>query len=796
MVGLSTTAKGDGFRDKVTDLLRISGLDPKVELLIGSKKVDIYFEDRHLGRKRRYAVEAKNYARPLLAKDLQNIIGSYSNLLDRYVDEILVVSQHPVTAAAANRFLEDEPRITHQTFSQLQESLLRFEPFLRSFLQRHDEGGLESYFVPPRLEDGSELIAFLDAWLVGGSDRPVAIVAGYGMGKTSLAQHLTFRLATRSLAGGTARVPVLVSLGGISREQGLEGLIATTLTGSHPAVINFSFPLFMELNRAGRFLVILDGFDEMKHMMSEVEFRANFAELNRLVDGKARVLLLGRPTAFLSESEQEYVLRGKHRFANQLLRMPGTPDYRDLRLELFSPDQVQTFLGCYFKLQHERGAVQGDDVFIARRLQELQSSEHEKLMSRPVHARMLAELATDPAFELGRLSRFQLYDAFVNHLIDREAQKPGRGTLLRSVDRRAFSQDLAWHLWVQPSGSTLGCRLEDLPSAIFEPYLPEDEDLTTVRRALLSGSFLDEKSAGVFYFAHRSFQEFLVAEYIWNNVAAGAESSAIVLNELEQALTRDVFAFLVEREDREFFRGMLGELTRRKASYPIDTVAILGSSDDLQEIAANKGPNNITAWDATILLVGAAAQEFVVLSEVVRVAEQIAAKAQRRPGVRMAAIAAILLLLDYANLDQETAFRSLISLMFANAQEDLGLLGRESGARRKPKGESMRDGIFEAVSAEMDDDKGLVISLVAETLYDHILESAPLPIQAPSFEARLHRLVYEAPFAEFFDRVPDASRQALYEFFSADARTAAVVAPGTRRERASEREFHDADDPE
>jgi predicted NACHT family NTPase len=81
------------------------------------------------------------------------------------------------------------------------------------------------------------LETFVDHWSISeSSGDPLAIIAGYGMGKTSFARHLAFRMASRCLAGKQSRVPILLSLGAISREQSIEGLLGATLTGSRPFV--------------------------------------------------------------------------------------------------------------------------------------------------------------------------------------------------------------------------------------------------------------------------------------------------------------------------------------------------------------------------------------------------------------------------------------------------------------------------------------------------------------------------------------------------------------------------------
>jgi len=113
-------------------------------------------------------------------------------------------------------------------------------------------------------------------------------------------------------------------------------LIGAVLAGTNPAVQGYSFPLFAHLNAIGRFVVLLDGFDEMKHMMTFADFTANFDELNKLAVQAAKVVILGRPTAFLSDNEKLSVLRGTRQIGRTRVRTPGAPRYVDIELQPFS----------------------------------------------------------------------------------------------------------------------------------------------------------------------------------------------------------------------------------------------------------------------------------------------------------------------------------------------------------------------------------------------------------------------------------------------------------------------------
>jgi len=199
---VSTTKSGDDFRDQVADLLRAGGFNVQTEILEGHKRVDLVFEQVRFGKRRRYVVEAKNWSKPLDKTNLETIFGGYAALISTSAaDELIVISPHPLRSAAAKAFIRDTPNVSHLSFNEFQESLLGFRDYLSKFISRHERDGLEDYFVSPIVAGGLHLELHIDNWLGNDDKNPIAIIASYGMGKTSLAQHVTYKLAKRYLAG-------------------------------------------------------------------------------------------------------------------------------------------------------------------------------------------------------------------------------------------------------------------------------------------------------------------------------------------------------------------------------------------------------------------------------------------------------------------------------------------------------------------------------------------------------------------------------------------------------------------
>jgi hypothetical protein len=398
---------------------------------------------------------------------------------------------------------------------------------------------------------------------------------------------------------------------------------------------------------------------------------------------------------------------------------------------------------------------------------------------------MLADLAADPQFEIRGLTRFALYGHFIDHLIEREATKKGRGDTLKRDDRRTFAGDLAWHLWTSTGSYSLGCRVDELPDSLFEPYdLATDSDFA-VKRALISGSFLDEKAGGVFFYAHRSFQEFLVAEYIWNHLEAGTEKGADILQNLPNALTGEVFDFLIERGDTDFFRGLIKALNQQLTGVPTETFLTLIRSEALRTIASARNAATISTWDAGIMMATPMLEWTTKPEAILETAKIIALRASKRPSVILAALKTLLLIGPRLDIPVDLLAPASVALLFARSEEDIEALARQQV--RSNRADPIRDSIFACVSAEQLLDGRLMMSLDVNELLKDAVEATHQPIDVGFDLLPLGSRLYRASFNEFFRPVSRQSHQYLLKFFRQDAEIAGGM-EGPRRDELDSQE--------
>lgn len=561
---------GDAFRDKVANLFAQQFGRPIREFRASGKKTDIYFSNIEFGKPVRYYVEAKDYASPLRRAAINQIWADYEGILRKNAPAVLIlVTRNGLSADGQAYVLEEKPEMRHQTIWEIEQDILPLTDYIRELATLEDVDGLTNYYVPARASlisyDAHDNLADtgdanlslhrqIEIWIDSDDSSPVAILGGYGMGKTSFANMLVSGLARRALDDLNARRPILVRLGKYTRYSSLEGLLGGMFTYEYP-VQNFNLRTLFSLNKQGRLIFVLDGFDEMKHAMSWPDFRHQISSLIELVSGEAKVLLLGRPSAFLSEDERFHVLRGLKRHGTEYRRLPGWPRFREYEILEFDRVERMRFVRGYLaQARKALGVPALSPEDLEKRAQEvdrLANSEPE-IFNKPVHAKILVELSSDDSVDLNQfqdgISRWSLYETFFSALAERETGKEARRPI-GDPERLQFQQELAVWLWASQAGAT-SFDVDDIPDALLDNFPDGDAvDIESKKREYLSGAALETKNSGVYFFGHRSFAEFMVARRMYE-VPPRTEDHALY----SKLLTESVQSFLSEAPDQSRFR--------------------------------------------------------------------------------------------------------------------------------------------------------------------------------------------------------------------------------------------------
>ncbi len=561
----TTTQIGDELRDHVLMLLEAGGNRVTREPRVDTKRIDILLELDDDFYTRRIAIECKNLSTTLGQGDLASIYADHLSLIEsKHITEVWVIARGSISPEGRN-WANSRANFHVFTLAEFEERREGFRAYVRQVAGVFKENALDAYYVPQHLVDGSSLSEKVLAWIASSDTRPLALLGGYGMGKTSFCHYLVAELGRAYLADPTARVPIYVRLSDIAKEQDLDGLIAKTLAQRY-SVKNYHFHKFQRLNRSGKFVVIFDGFDEMKHALTWSEFKYNFSQINRVVEGTAKVIIAGRPNAFLSDDEHNWALRGIRVSDERSLRLPGVAEYIELEIRPFSEADARLFLERFLRYH----AVQSsgridlsseDEAWIAQRLQEFGSLQRRAELLRPVHLRIFAEIAADRTIELRDFSVHELYSIATSRIAEREAEKPQR-TRVDSAARQTVVEEIAWWIWEETEGRSLAFNPARVPTSLIRKAFPQGADLTdeAMSREVFSGSFIERKHGDNFYFAHRSFLEFFVAKKL-----ARARENGLSLTVINSALNPEILSFMFDSGRMSGFVNYVLELMQRFA---------------------------------------------------------------------------------------------------------------------------------------------------------------------------------------------------------------------------------------
>lgn len=592
---------GDAFRDHVAALLRTRYDNVRTEIKLTAKKADITFEI-HIGPRRRVrvAAECKKVSRALTRDDVKDILNDYDPALEKdEIDEVWIICEQ-TPAPGAREYVDAYSNSQLMTAIECEQSLVDFNPLLNFLADDFRTDRISDYYIAPSFyvseDHSSDLHSRIEDWLTSDKPNPIAIWAGYGMGKTSYARYLASVLAQKCLVDYGSRIPILLNLGDFTMAPDIETLVVTQLANFY-GVRYFSAAAFRLLNARQRFILILDGFDEMKFAMAPNDFAFISAQMRKTAAVNPRLLLLGRPDAVETGDEVNRLTSATLHLQNIPLRVDDAPEFDSLRLAFLSKAQYLGLIENFLAHAPEEASPRKPTAELVAAVERLTLGD---ILGRPVQAKMLAEVVADPNANVSALSRFTLYDLFIKRILRREEEKSARRHL--STNQRIhFMRLLAWWLWTEKKTRTFAAS--EVPLEIIQKFQPPNSPypIEGLRRELLIGSiieeknighFLTEKDAGIFYFPHTSFTEFLVSDYIMS-----PDFLSIDVPKLPDALYGEVPSFLQEHPSKDAIFIVYRRMKSARIAMTIPSLSTLLSDFRTRMHIELAKPVTADAWD-------------------------------------------------------------------------------------------------------------------------------------------------------------------------------------------------------
>ncbi|MCA2963479.1 MAG: pentapeptide repeat-containing protein, partial [Acidobacteriaceae bacterium] len=545
--------KGSAFEDKVAKVLRLLGFEVQTNVSIAGRQVDFLAVQKDPLRETRFLGECKDH---LAAQGVEAIDSLHARVC-AYQREYpgaqgLLISRNGFTdtAAAHARSLG----ITLRRYDELMDGLVELGNYVAGLV--HDVQGeeIERLYVEPDVysEERKEILPLQDhirQWLLDDGAVQLTLLGDYGTGKSWFTRRLAADLGRRYQQDAVGnRCPIRIDLRTMAKALSLDNLLYEHFKTRVGRPVNAEAVL--HLLEEGRFVLIFDAFDEMATQASWEVTVANFRELARAAQGKAKVILTCRTHFFRANAEVEALVEGK----GSTLTDDGTALYKEIfgrkgfsvaYLRDFGEAQIQEYL--------RRAGATG----IAGLLDTVGGLR--EVASRPVLLDMVVKSA--PRLENREAVHLAtLYEAYTEEWLARADWR----TLLDRESRRRLAQNLARRLWERDEARMHHSELRRAVAELLPERVKNLADVDVFEAEVRTASFFTRDAEGNYGFSHRSFLEFFVAQALAREVGEGRAN--LDMRRLSPAVVEFVLALCSREAMGRAAGGVLAGPYRRRAS--------------------------------------------------------------------------------------------------------------------------------------------------------------------------------------------------------------------------------------
>ena len=404
------------------------------------------------------------------------------------------------------------------------------------------EGGL---FIPPLWEElqlittSMDVVKYLIDSLIKG--QQVLLLGDAGQGKTTLLKQIFTLLVDQFLdqPQNLTPLPFYIPLREFSSLAGNATDVLWKYIGDD---FPLSFETFTSLVRSKHIVFLFDGFDEIMGELTQ-----------QSINERAMSKLFAHPS----------ILSCRKSFFEFYLSMSTLHEHYS-RWVVLQPLALNSAVTQYISLfcqQKQKKAVQKSASNVEKIIQTLQGNQELKdLVQRPLLLVMMLDIFTDPK-EMGESewSVTKLYRKYIEKWLKNEASKPD--SLIKWTEKAVLAQEVAWFTYTAKASALSPYGLNqnvtftrsDI-SFIVKGIVARYPDLTEAQLLddLCFRTVLDVSEGESYYFLHKSFQEYLVAKYIFERMRSRdqhQDTVAAIGEVLQEFLPFEVVTFLKEMLD-------------------------------------------------------------------------------------------------------------------------------------------------------------------------------------------------------------------------------------------------------
>ena len=333
----------------------------------------------------------------------------------------------------------------------------------------------------------------------------LSIIGPPGSGKTTLLRHVAFTLAKggryASKRGAFSRIPILVNLREHTFPTSLTSLsLADLLRQSLVALDRPEPPSWIETNlKHGKFAILLDGLDEISQQGSRMALVDWLGHQSSAQNGNL-FILTSRPFGYRENPIGSAIVVEVQALAERQISSFVNQWYKAISIRSHGADNESSQLAA------KRGSAD-----LLARLDQTPS-----LFELTANPLLLTMLVNVHYYHVGALpgSRAELYDEICDVFLAKRDQSRGIRVDIPGPQKRAGLRALAYEM---TSREVVEVKANDASSwiaPVLDKMPKKIEPLEFLRNIEDSAGLLVEKERGVYSFAHRTFQEYLTAEFI------------------------------------------------------------------------------------------------------------------------------------------------------------------------------------------------------------------------------------------------------------------------------------------
>lgn len=504
--------KGDQFEEDVADLYMVMGYEVSRHVPMFGQEVDILAKRRvQGGGPYTVIVECKYKGGNSLAgnEDVQSIAPAYSIAkANNAVSSCTLVTTNGFSLAAKEAAKASGIHLT--TKRELVSNLLDFSHYMTQLQKRYinDFGsGEESWYIQSRVKKGEEVFEslddYVDRWLSRRNKSPLAILGGYGTGKSSFCRHYASRLSSHS----SGITPVIIPLRDFPKVVRLESLIRDFLDEQCDSP-SPKFDTFWRMYQEGLLLIFFDGFDEMATRVDRATLEANLTEIEKFAGGVNNMILTCRPEFFVSGKEEAVAFQPASSFMSE-----RASAYERIDLMLWTDEQVSRYVDK--RVESLSPKPKYSPEYYSNAIHRIPSLAD--LSVRAVHLELIIKMLPTLIDSGKPITRPSLYRAYLEKELSRESVQNKRLKIISDEDRLALLRTVAAEHFFK-SQDVLDF---EVASRIIQAQLGiARADVESVTRDFLNRSFL-LREGDAYRFAHKSIGEYLFAQVIYEQIIGG-----------------------------------------------------------------------------------------------------------------------------------------------------------------------------------------------------------------------------------------------------------------------------------